>query len=956
MLQLLNIDMSPAELEFRTAQNLRSLLGPRGLTIRHNGTAARTAPGNTPDIDIFNGDVHIIVETTKMTRVAQTNAEATPIAAHLDAVASQQPGKLTYCLFVSPMTAPRTSTMCGHYNHSYAGQRDRKIACLDFNAFNMLVDWLESPGGAGFNVADLCAMLEGASAAHDDASCLEFLNTSYLKLASVDAELDRIRQAKLSEKYQRLDSLFKGIHDDLRSVVGLGPAEAFHELSKLVFLKMYDEQEVTAELEAGRVVEPRFSMAYVQSERARRRTGEPAVHPIVLLFNQIRDRFRGDGLFDDSETLNIQPDKDEGSYIDDIVGVTENYRFLDPDIPTLDVKGMIYEQFLGLSLKNTDLGQFFTPESVIDFLVRLADPTPDDRVLDPACGTGRFLVHAMNAMLAKATDEDARERIKAQLLHGGEKSPYVAKIAKMNMYVHGDGRSNIVERDSLAYFPDEEEAYSLILTNPPLGDINFTKLFPASDENADWYEAMDVIPRRIKQTRGGPVEVITMNNFKGGALFLNKFLHYTRPGSRVMTVIDDAILNIDDYAETRDYLLRHFYLKAVFSITEDAFKHSSETATKTSLLYMVRKGDPSDAQVEPVFFAHAFQVGIDARGRFCPNDLVDVNRPQDILRAYRAFESALNENREAHGGSFDADSFAFAAGALEGRLEEPFSAFSYFAVAFDELDNRLEYKWYDPTFTQLIADVEEKSTVALGDIADSDLTNLGLTATGQPEGEFPFINIENLLPNGSVDTRGIRYVDGSQGVGDRHTTAAEDILVSRSRLPGIAAVVSEAEAGMVFGSYILRVHLLPLADCGFLPDYVALMINSPYGQAQVHRLKSGSNGYNINTGQLNAIRIPVADEATQRALIQRAARQRAISSRLVGLMRQLGDATDALTVGAHMDPALLLETDERFGEFEGLLLAAETAAEAYGRDVVTDDALLVARKHFPIRPTYYGKL
>jgi hypothetical protein len=201
VIQLVNIDMSPAQLESRTAQNLRSLFAERGLTVRHNGTAERTAPGNMADIDLSNSDVHIIVEVTKLTRVAQTNSEATPIQAHLDAIASAHPGKLVYCLFVSPATAPRTLTMCGHYNSSYSARRDRKIACLDFNVFNILLGWLESPAGSNFRVADLCSMLQGIAATVDDAGALSFLNGEYLGLVSIDDELEKVRAAKLGDKY-----------------------------------------------------------------------------------------------------------------------------------------------------------------------------------------------------------------------------------------------------------------------------------------------------------------------------------------------------------------------------------------------------------------------------------------------------------------------------------------------------------------------------------------------------------------------------------------------------------------------------------------------------------------------------------------------------------------------------------------------------------------------------------
>ena len=114
---------------------------------------------------------------------------------------------------------------------------------------------------------------------------------------------------------------------------------------------------------------------------------------------------------------------------------------------------MIYEQFLGLSLRNTDLGQYFTPETIIEFMVKLAALEPTMRVHDPAAGTARFLVHAMNDMLDKARSTREKNAIRTSRITGVEKSEYVAKIAKMNMYVHGDGRTNMVQGDSPPSIP-----------------------------------------------------------------------------------------------------------------------------------------------------------------------------------------------------------------------------------------------------------------------------------------------------------------------------------------------------------------------------------------------------------------------------------------------------------------------------------------------------------------------
>ena len=92
-LQLISIDLSPSAIEFEASKLLREAFKDRGLAVRHNGSSTTHAPGGKPDIELFNDDIHINFEITKLMRVAQTNQEATPVAAHLDEVAEENPAK-----------------------------------------------------------------------------------------------------------------------------------------------------------------------------------------------------------------------------------------------------------------------------------------------------------------------------------------------------------------------------------------------------------------------------------------------------------------------------------------------------------------------------------------------------------------------------------------------------------------------------------------------------------------------------------------------------------------------------------------------------------------------------------------------------------------------------------------------------------------------------------------------
>jgi hypothetical protein len=133
-------------------------------------------------------------------------------------------------------------------------------------------------------------------------------------------------------------------------------------------------------------------------------------------------------------------------------------------------------------------------------------------------------------------------------------------------------------------------------------------------------------------------------------------------GGKVLIVLDEGILNTDDYKDVREFIKKNFYIKAVISLTKDAFVPVSKTMTKTSILYAIKKEDTDALQIEPIFFAHVDKVGLNTKKKVCENHLFDSGK--DIVSKYFEFKKAVISSYE--GLSFNRKKFesSFKAGEI----------------------------------------------------------------------------------------------------------------------------------------------------------------------------------------------------------------------------------------------------------------------------------------------------
>jgi len=239
----------------------------------------------------------------------------------------------------------------------------------------------------------------------------------------------------------------------------------------------------------------------------------------------------------------------------------------------------------------------------------------DFKVLDPACGTGGFLVLAMNQCLDeidrklkakeihKSLATTMRKRIKESVFYGIDAHEGVACSAKMNMIIAGDGYNNIRQTDSLnekTLIPEYADAHGvpcsngkahLILTNPPFGTSEAESL---TEESAGSFD--------VRSTRGQ-------------SLFIQKMIQTAYPESLIVTVIDEGVLNTSSYSGLRRHILKTCRVEAVLELPEETFK-PNKINVKSSVLVLRRREEADEdlADKYPISFIAIDSLGYEGSG------------------------------------------------------------------------------------------------------------------------------------------------------------------------------------------------------------------------------------------------------------------------------------------------------------------------------------------------------
>jgi type I restriction enzyme M protein len=498
----------------------------------------------------------------------------------------------------------------------------------------------------------------------------------------------------------------------------LAPTAAFDEVAKLLFCKLKDEKGTK------------------KKDYYKFQIGSHETH--LEVYNRIQE------IYAQAKKDDPQVFKDRITLSADIVyNVVEHLQQLSLGKTDLDTKGVAFEIFMK-DFFIGKMGQFFTPRPVVQFTVKMLEPKKEQKVIDPSCGSGGFLLYAMDEVRAFAeANYDEFEAythwhtFAEKKLFGIEINDQIARVCKMNMIIHDDGHTNVIGHDALAKFTDfqklnsefKEETFDIILSNPPFG--------------ATIKKKESIYLKEFDLGKNGEIERPTQ---KSEILFIERCIELARPGTgKIAVVVPEGVMTNTSLQYVRDYILEHCELQASISLPESAFSHFG-AGIKSSVLFLRKKAKKEKLNDYTVFMGVAKQVGIDSTGREEENELYS-DKTTSIYNQWKLYSKDKAKYKRTDN--------CYSIKLSEILKEGPFNA--------------TRFLW-KPSFKN-----KTEKITAIADIISEKITP---TSEANEYSNFALIRMDELQ-NNPVKIENIIYCLGSEIEGSLKIVQEGDILLAR---------------------------------------------------------------------------------------------------------------------------------------------------------------------------------
>lgn len=435
------------------------------------------------------------------------------------------------------------------------------------------------------------------------------------------------------DEFSRL--LYK-CHNIIRNNDKLSPEAAFDEISKILFIKIRYERDNTGTQIFSKNEFQRLKDAYNDIK------SKDAPDFYQFMFEKTKEDFAKDNLFDPNETIRIRETSFEK--------IVEELQVYNLSRTSDDVKGIAFEKFLGRTFRG-ELGQFFTPRTIVEFMVSVLDPQEGEYICDPCCGSGGFLIRAfeyvreqieteleirkeeikqhlipdnyddlkpkdqeeidakvsdafskMNQEVDTSNEKGRLRNLSYNCIFGTDANPRMARTAKMNMIMHGDGHGGVHHHDGLLNVNGIWEGrFDVILTNPPFGsrvdkDIKITEADKFTDEakiNAYIERYGEEYLTALKQVNDH-IDEFLLDQFEVGklcglteVLFIDRCLNLLKPGGRLGIVLPEGVLNNTNLQNVREYFEGRAKILLIVSIPQEVFMAAGATV-KPSMMFFKR--------------------------------------------------------------------------------------------------------------------------------------------------------------------------------------------------------------------------------------------------------------------------------------------------------------------------------------------------------------------------------
>jgi len=407
-----------------------------------------------------------------------------------------------------------------------------------------------------------------------------------------DKELETVSREELIKALEKA-------HDTVWQGGKLAPTTAFDEVSKLLFCKLKDEKDTP------RQKPYQFQIGTHESP-----------DEVYKRIDNIYQKAKQEDSEVFKEDIKLEPKI--------VYNVVEHLQVLAINKIDLDTKGIAFERFMQDFFKGK-MGQFFTPRLIVQFCIQMMNVQKDNLILDPACGSGGFLLNAMDKVRKSAEEnydkqeaKDHWHRFAQNNLYGIEINDQIARVCKMNMIIHDDGHTNIISADSLDDFENinkinkgfQKDSFDFVLTNPPFGAV---------------------IKRSEKDYLDKYVLGKGKNNQKSEILFIERCIDFVKPKTgEIAIVLPDSIAINSSLQDVRDFILEKTQVLSIVSLPDCAFAHYG--ANVKSSLFFLKKKEKSEKTKYPILMAKAERIGYKATGK-----IDEVNDFEKILDYFQKF-------------------------------------------------------------------------------------------------------------------------------------------------------------------------------------------------------------------------------------------------------------------------------------------------------------------------------
>jgi len=479
-------------------------------------------------------------------------------------------------------------------------------------------------------------------------------------------------------KEDNLLKKFEEIHDYIYANDGLSPQQTLEEFVKILFIKIFDENESLNQ----------FTISTEEWNEVK--TGK-AVHSITerisSLFEQTKQAYKD--IFDNDDRIRISP-----IALGFTINKLQSISLLNS---SQDAKGLAFQKFLSHHEKD-GRGQFFTPEPVIDFCVAMMQPKPNETIIDPACGSGGFLMSALKYLQNNYPQLDTK-KVVSKNLFGLDINKSIARIAKMKLLLEANGKTNVLctnsleDLDSIKLSLSYSGGFDLILANPPFGaKITNTATLSKYDLGYKWTNHN----KEYHKTK------LVYPNQNAEILFIERCLQLLKEGGRMGIVLPNGNFENPSLEYLRYYIKLKAKILAIVNLPQETFIPFG-TGVKTSLLFL-EKDTPNKIKQYPIFFGRVKKLGYQGNKNGTPlyqkdkfgQVIKDLNKQPILDEDFSVIVQAYKEFQK-------------------GEIIENENSFS---LNYDELNGRFDFDFYSPENRKMFSNLDSGKTVRLGDICD----------------------------------------------------------------------------------------------------------------------------------------------------------------------------------------------------------------------------------------------